>query len=359
MSLTVFIACAPGLEPMLAEELAPLGATGTIVPGGVEARGDLRLVYRANLELGVALKVLVRLGRFRATRFDELSARAAALPWDTWIAGRAHVRAVCRASRLYHSGAVAERVQAAIGERTGDTDTDVLVRLERDECTISVDTSGELLHKRGYRVDPGAAPLREDLARALARLAGAASAAAIIDPCCGAGTLLAEAALLARGTPPGHARRFAFMDAPGFDEPMWLRLRERALARATDIRPRLLGSDRDPAAIEAARGNLARAGIDWAELAVAPLSQAPAFAAPPPGPGVVLANPPYGRRVGRGDTLARLYEALGERVRSLPAGWRVGLVTASRALARATALPLASELMTDHGGGKVYLLTGP
>ncbi len=359
MSLRLFIACAPGLEPMLADEVADLGAPAQPVAGGVDTEGDLELVYRANLELGLALKVLVRVGEFRATSFGELVARTAKLPWDAWLAGPPVVRATCRKSRLYHSGAVAERVAQAAGDRGDGPTTEVHVRLDRDRCTVSIDTSGAPLHKRGYRIAPGSAPLREDLARALARLAGAADAPVVVDPCCGAGTLLVESAWLARRVPPGHDRAFGFMDAPGFDDAAWRRVRDRALSGVTDARPRLIGSDRDADAIDAARGNLARANVDWAELAVAPLSQAPAFTEPPSPPGVVLCNPPYGRRVGRAHTLARLYEALGARVRALGAGWRMGLVTSRRDLARATGLPLKSDVMTDHGGGKVYLLTGP
>ncbi len=365
----LFIACAPGLEPMLSAELAAAGLpAGRAVAGGVELSGDRATVYRANLELGLALSVRLRLGQFRAATFATLVNRCAALPWAPWVnpARGLRIKATASKSRLRHTGAIAERVLAGAGAALGRPVTaaaagegaaTVLVRIVRDRVTVSIDTSGELLHRRGYRLATAKAPLREDLARALIVASGWDPRTPLVDPMCGAGTLVIEAGLLAAGRPPGGARRFAFEDAPGFDAALWSRLRDAALARAPAHRlPPLSGSDRDAGAVEAARANAARAGVD-ADFAVASLSAAPGLAAPGPA-GALVCNPPYGARIGRGRDLRPLYQRLGARVCALPPAWRVGLVTADPALARATGLALSSALMTDHGGRKIYLLRG-
>ena len=365
----LFVACAPGLEPMVSAELATAGLpAGRPVAGGVELTGDLTTLYRANLELGLALSVRVRLGQFRAATFAALVDGATALPWALWVdpARGLRIKATASKSRLHHTGAIAERVLAGAGAAlgtpvavaaAGEGAATVLVRIVRDRVTISIDTSGELLHRRGYRQATAKAPLREDLARALIVASGWEPTTPLVDPMCGAGTLVIEAGLLAAGRPPGGARRFAFEDAPGFDAALWSRLRDAALARApAHPLPPLFGSDRDAGAIEASLANAARAGVE-ADFARAALSAAPGLAAPGPA-GAVVCNPPFGGRIGRGRDLRPLYQAFGNRVRALPPAWRVGLVTADQGLARATGLSLSSALMTDHGGRKIFFFCG-
>jgi putative N6-adenine-specific DNA methylase len=384
--LALFAACAPGLEALLLAEVAALpgAAAARSVAGGVEVEGDLGLLYRMGLELGLALKLLVRLGRFEARHFGALVDGAAAAPWERWLAPGAAVaiRASCARSRLYHSGAVAERVQTAIeqrlggsvrvpdkaaspGDGVGDGDDgaaamQVQVRLAEDVCTLSIDAGGAPLHRRGYRQATGKAPLREDLARALLLLSGWDRATPLVDPFCGSGTILIEADLLARRLPPGAGRAFAFERAPGFDAARWQAARTAALAAAAppERAPRLLGSDRDPGAIAAAQGNAARAGAGHIELVQAPLGGAPAFAAPPGPAGALVTNPPWGQRTGRDRTLLALYQSLGTRARGLPADWRVALAVADPRLGAATGLGVESRLMTDAGGVKVYFMVG-
>jgi len=364
----LFLPCAPGIEAMLAEEVRELlGADGREVAGGVELDGGRELVYRANLELGLAARVLVRLGGFEARSFAVLVDRAAGLPWEDWLApGQAvAMRVSARKSRLYHTGAIAERVTAAIERRLGaapapgtaDADATVHVRMAEDLCTLSIDASGEPLHRRGYRLATAKAPLREDLARALVIASGWDRSGPLVDPFCGSGTILIEAGLLARGVPPGGLRRFAFMDAPGFDQRTWQRVRDRAQAAARSAGPRLIGSDRDSGAIGAATDNAARAAVA-VELAVAPVGRAPALIEPPAAAGAVVSNPPYGERIGRGRDLRPLYQTLGARIAALPGRWRVALLVADRRLAGQTGLELASTLMTEHGGRKVFMMTG-
>ncbi len=340
-------------------------------PGGVTLRGPLALLYRANLELGLALKVLVRVGQFRVSSFETLVKRATRVPWEHWLwpGAPAPVRASARKSRLYHTGAITERVREAIATRLGGalgesaecndpleaSTPAVAARLERDVCTLSIDVSGVLLNRRGYRQITAKAPLREDLARALVVASGWNGSEPLIDPFCGAGTILIEAALLARRVPPGHARRFAFETAPCFEPEIWRRVRAEALRQMQSPRLDLRGSDRDRGAIEAAARNAERAGIVLA-LETATVGGASNFGAERAS---VVTNPPYGNRVGdRRKPLEPLYHRLGQRCAELAEGSTLALVTPHRALASATGLALASRFLTDHGGSKIYAFVG-
>ncbi len=374
-TLPLFVSCGPGLEPMLASEIVGLGVAPEQVgpvAGGVEVAGDLHTLYRLNLELGLALKVLLRVGEFPARRFDVLVKRCAGLPWDLWCAGDAaiDVRVTCKRSKLYHSTAVAERIRAGIGERLGreigaapaaDGQPAIAVhaRIVNDLCTLSVDTSGEPLHRRGYRLATAKAPLREDLARALIIASHWDRQSPLLDPFAGAGTIAIEADWLARQVPPGHLRRFAFMDAPSFDAALFQAVRREALAGMLRHGPPICASDRDPGAVRAAQANAARAQCDAVTVSEAGLSEAPFFAVPPATRGALVTNPPYGLRIGRGSNLSKLYRALGARVRALPGSFRVGIAVASPDHARATGLRLEPALMTDHGGSKIYFSVTP
>ena len=366
----LFAACAPGLEPWLADELAELGVgRTTATAGGVRLAGDDSVVYRVALGSGLATALRVRLGAFVARRFDEVIREVAALPWPSWIreGQRVEVKVTTRKSRLYHSTAVAERVYRGLQEATGaeqatdkapetSADWTVYVRLLRDECTVSLDLTGEALYRRGYRLATAKAPLRPDLAMAILRVARWDPNTALIDPFCGSGTLCIEAAAFARRLPPGRLRAFAFMHSPRFDEALWTRIRSRAMDAALGAAPApILGSDRDAGAVAAAGDNAARAGVD-VRFDEAPLGRAPAIVRPPTPAGLWVSNPPYGRRTGDVDGLLSLYQSIGRRRRELTSGWRLALVVADPAMARATGVPMTSVVMTDHGGSKVRLM---
>ena len=369
-TLSLFAACAPGLEAMLASEIAALGANVAAepAPGGVAFSGDLATLYRANLELGLALKVLVRLGRFRAHNFARLERGAAAVDWAAWLPDGApvRVRATCTKSKLYHSGAVVERVRGAVANAVsvvapaaqGDDQADprafeIHARLVRDECVLSLDSSGTSLHKRGYRLETAKAPLREDLARALIKLSGWDTEAPLVDPMCGSGTLAIEAGLLARRAPPGGARHFAFTDAANFDDALWNRVRRDAAARETAAAPTLIASDRDAGAIEATARNAERAGVS-VQASVAALSKSPGWAALGDIGGAVVTNPPYGARVSRGRDPLPLYQTLARLVTER-SKVRLALVAADHRLVARAKLPVDRAIATDHGGKKVGL----
>src|SRR5215207_7142633 len=225
-----FAITAPGLEPLTVAELRALGADNArAAEGGVTFAASRAILYAANLELRTASRVVVRAGEFGAKAFHELERRAGKVPWETFVSPNLGVslRVTCRKSRLYHSDAVAERVAAAITARVknsrivGDVgdETDlshqlVIVRLFHDRCTVSIDSSGALLHRRGYRQAVGKAPIRETVAAAALIASGWPAAAPLVDPMCGSGTIPIEGALIARRIAPGLHRSFAFEQWP-------------------------------------------------------------------------------------------------------------------------------------------------
>jgi putative N6-adenine-specific DNA methylase len=369
-SLDLFAACLPGLEPWLEEEVRSLEPEhARAVAGGVELRGGRALLYRCLLELGLASHVLVRVGSFSARSFAELVDRTAALDWERFIdpAVPTHIRARCRESRLYHTGAVAERVRRGIGQAVGQEppegthgkDVAVHVRIAKDHCTLSLDATGAPLHRRGYRQEPGKAPLREDLARAAVRLSGWNGQSPLLDPLMGAGTIPIEAALFARRLPPGAHRSFALETTPLFDPAQWRTTRDDALSRAHPDAPPIAGSDRDAGAVRAALANAQRAGVDeTVTFEEAPLSGAPTGAFGGGTAGALVTHPPFGGRLGEGTDLRPLYQSLGRLAGELPQDTRVALVVRDRRLALSTRLQLDTALLTDHGGTKVRIVVG-
>jgi putative N6-adenine-specific DNA methylase len=360
--LALYAVTAPGLESLTAAELRQLGIEAMgVEPGGVAFRGTLADVARANLWLRTPSRILLRLGTFHVRALGELERKAGQLPWREWLAADRPltVRATCRKSRLFHQGAVAERVIAASGrrpaeatlapdEKEGATAQLVVVRLLRDEATISLDSSGALLHRRGYRVETAKAPLRETLAAALLLASGWNPGEPLVDPFCGSGTIPIEAALLARRLPPGLHRSFAFRQWAGWDEADWRALidaaRDQSLSRAPSA---IVAADRDAGAIEAARANAARAGVEQdIEFRCAALS----FFDPPAGTGHLVSNPPYGVRVGEPRALRDLYARLGQVARERLAGWRLTLLLSTVPLERAIGLAFTESLRTNNGG---------
>ncbi|HEX5437251.1 MAG TPA: hypothetical protein VFW98_08825 [Gemmatimonadaceae bacterium] len=376
---SVFAITAPGIAPITADELRALGLTvDGVEHGGVTFHGGLDAIYRANLSLRTASRVVVRLGAFHARAFGELERRARQLPWARYV-GRdraVRLRVSCRKSRLYHSGAVAERLAGAIeastsarvavdsargaGAAAEDADDGagaqlVIARLAHDECTVSMDSSGELLHMRGYRLASAKAPLRETLAAAILLRSGWAPSSPLLDPLCGAGTIPIEGAMIARRIPPGFTRRFAFVHWPDFDAPRWASLLDEAGSGIRAAPAPIHGSDRDAGAIQAAAANAERAGvagdITFTTVAVSGI-------APPSQPGWLVTNPPYGVRVGERDRLRNLYAQLGNVARRKCPGWTLALLSADARLDAQLAIPLEEVLRTRNGGIPVHLARG-
>ena len=370
-----FAVTAPGLEPFTAQELRslellPVAAVDAITPGGVTFKGDLSALQRANLHLRTASRILARLGNFfYATSFPELQKRASRLPWERFISPGQPVsmRVTCHQSKLYHSDGVASSVSAGMEERLGqrpplvktEEQVDghppqlVIVRLSDDKCTVSVDSSGELLHKRGYRLAVAKAPLRETLAAALLMASGWDKAAPLLDPFCGSGTIPIEAALMALGIPPGFHRHFAFMSWPGYEGTEDGERTTGDGGLKTEVT--ILASDRDAGAIKMARENAERAGVaDWIEFKC----QAVSSITPPPGPGWVVTNPPYGLRISEGKDLRNLYAQFGNVLRLHCPAWQVAVLCNDPILLGQMRMELDTSLGFVNGGIAVRVARG-
>jgi putative N6-adenine-specific DNA methylase len=360
----MFAVAAPGVEPVLVREVAALAGVRDVkaVAGGIEFAGDLDVLYRANLWLRTATRILVRVGTFEAREFAKMRRRAGTLPWERFLdaARPVTVSAAQSGSRLYHTGGIAENLTAAIADRLRATLPDegdaqkVLVRGVSDLFTVSVDSSGELLHRRGWRQEIAHAPLRETLAAALLLLSGWDPSTPLVDPMCGAGTLPLEACAMAMRVAPGLSRSFAFAGWPTFDAARWDRLRAEAeAARLPAPAAPIVGSDRSPAAITAAQHNAERAGLAaHVQLVQSELDELQ----PPPGHGTVLMNPPYGRRLGDPRALRSLYGAIGRALRARFAGWRAALLVSDARLIEAVGARVIAEHPLSNGGLRVRLL---
>jgi putative N6-adenine-specific DNA methylase len=372
----LFAVTAPGLEPLCARELTELGIRAKAVDGGVFWNGDLGSVMRANLWSRTASRVLVRVAEFRAKAFFELELNAKKIPWGRFVQPGAAVelRVTCRKSKLYHTGAIAQRlgealakavpkVRIATGKERDDDDSPseqtttnqlFVVRFVHDVATVSVDSSGALLHLRGYRQALAKAPLRETLAAATLLGAGWNGTTPLTDPMCGSGTIAIEAARLARRIAPGRDRSFAFLQWPEADADRWRSFLDEARAGELARSPvRITASDRDAGAIAAARSNAERAGVaSDVELDVRPISAIDAAE----GPGLVVSNPPYGVRVGESESLRNLYAQLGNVLRARRSGWELALLSADRQLESQLRLTLDERLVTRNGGIPVHLV---
>jgi putative N6-adenine-specific DNA methylase len=393
-----FAVSAPGLEALTAQELTRIlpderadsvidersddfsrqtakAVTTTTTMGGVEFKGDLAALYRANLHLRTASRVLARLGMpFYARTFPELIEKSAHLPWERFLAPGQPVmiRVTCHQSKLYHSEAVAERVLTGIHERLGkesarlkaDDDSPaqlIVVRVDEDRCTVSVDSSGELLHRRGYRQAVAKAPLRETLAAGLLMLSGWDGTSPLLDPFCGSGTIPIEAALLAAKIPPGANRRFVFMDWPNYDSALWQALLEEAKTQQIGEIPSITGSDRDEGAIGMARENAKRAGVaDRVRFECHAVSD---IKSPTSGDvglpfGWVVTNPPYGMRISEGKDLRNLYAQFGHVLRRECPGWHVAVLCNELKLLDQMGMPLDTSAALVNGGVNVRVGRG-
>jgi putative N6-adenine-specific DNA methylase len=365
----IFIITAPGLESVLCAEIRSLGfKEPTSIKGGVTVRGGWPEVWRANLEIRGATRVLARIAEFRALHLAQLDKRARRVPWGDILRPDVpfRVEASCKASRIYHQGAAAQRIEKAIRETLGapvspDAELCIKARIDDDLCTISIDTSGDSLHKRGHKEAVNKAPMRETLASLFLRQCGYDGTEPVVDPMCGSGTFVIEAAEIAAGLRPGRSRHFAFEQLANFDKAVWQRLRDKkpsVTKSDTQSAIRFYGSDRDAGAIEMSRANAARAGVtettEFQQHAISDLM------APDGPPGLVIINPPYGTRVGDKKPLYPLYHALGQTLLTRFAGWRVGLITNETSLAMASELPFAPPAgPVSHGGIRVTLFLTP
>jgi putative N6-adenine-specific DNA methylase len=357
-----FATCPRGLESLLAEELFAAGAAEVAeVPGGASFGGDWRVCYAANLHSRIATRILWRVGHGAYRREDDIYRLAHGLPWRQWFSERQTLRVFVTAIRsplksldfitLRIKDAVCDRFRADCGSRpnvdTAAPDVRIHAFLTEREATLYVDTSGEALYKRGFKTASVEAPLKENLAAGILKLTGWRPGETLLDPMCGSGTFLLEAAQIALGIAPGLGRPFGFERLKLFRPELWQPLLSAAREQAQPATPLpLYGADQDPAQIAHAREKLRAAGLEQA----VPLQAGDILELVPPAPpGVLVANPPYGVRLADQQALAEFYPRLGDVLKQRYAGWRCYFFTADLRLAKLIGLKAGRRVPLYNG----------
>jgi 23S rRNA (guanine2445-N2)-methyltransferase len=375
MSYSFFCPCPRGLEAALAEELGEIAQQSTSlkvhnqVPGGVHCSGTLTDAYRINLHSRIASRVLLRIAHSSYSNENDIYDLALAQPWENWFGVHHTIRIDVTAIKsplrslefttLKIKDAICDRFRDICSERpsvdTKTPDMRIVGFLDARNFTLYLDTSGEALFKRGWRLETGDAPLRENLAAGLLRVAGWKPGMVLFDPMCGSGTILAEAAQMIAGIPPGARRSFAFEKFLGFNSAEWLAVKGTFKPNPLPVAPTIFGSDISGDMITMTRNNLNKAGI----LFEVPLKQIEAQEVKPPTdtPGIIVTNPPYGERIGvRGDSTIEtdemanaFFSTFGTTLKQRFAGWRVFLFSADLGLPKLLRLKEARKTPFFNG----------
>jgi len=362
--LSCYAVTVPGLEALVANELSELSAHDVEQEaGGVSFNASMDTLFRINLRSRCATRIVVRLARFKALTFPELYNKARKIGWQKYIGDgvTVEVKASCHHSKLLHSGraqqAVLDGIAASEGmesQRAGDFTQQVMLRIDDDICTISLDTSGERLDRRGYRKHSGLAPLRETIAAALLRWMDYKPDQPLLAPMCGSGTFAVEAALIAEKRAAGSGHDFPFLRWPSLKQKRWQRVQEKTAAMSVEARPTILASEIDAGVLAQAKKNARLAGvgrlIDFSLTDVRKLTLPEGVT----GPGLLVCNPPYGDRV-KGDVRA-LYRSLGQLLTGSFAGWSMLVIVPDQGCEHALGLPAKRRLKIKHGGKWVYAL---
>jgi len=320
-----FASTAKGVEEVLRDEIAALGMDVlSLEKGGVSFSADLADIYRANLHLRTASRILLPLREFPCDGPDSLYEGVYAIFWEDFLTSGMTLAVDCnlRDSTLTHSrfvslkakDAIVDRIRERFGQRPNvdvrNPDLRVNVHIKSDRCTVSLDTSGDKLHQRGYRLDTLEAPLRETLAAALVLLTGWDGSVPLIDPMCGSGTIAVEGGMIAANRAPGLDRPFAFQRWPDFDSALWRRILEEAASNVrSDLPVTVYGRDVSPKAVSIAKRNAAKAGISTITTFRV---ENFVMSSPPSSQGILLFNPPYGQRLGDEQALKSLYRKIGD-----------------------------------------------
>jgi len=357
-----FATCPRGLELILAGELRLLGAEKVhAVGGGVQFGGEFFLCYRANLESRVASRILWQVSTDRYRDEDDIYHGAYGLPWIDWFDAARTIRVDVSATKspltslnfvtLKVKDAVCDKIRRLTGRRpsvdTRKPDISIQGHLTDRDFSLYLDTTGEPLFKRGTRMATGEAPLRENLAAGILRLTGWEPGIPLLDPMCGSGTILLEAALMALDIAPGLGRDFAFEKFKNFDGRRWRELLQRSQARQRPKTPlAIYGSDLSGDALKAARANLAASGLEK----LVSLKQANVLEiARPANEGIIVTNPPYGVRLGEQQELAKFYPKLGDALKKNFAGWRAYILSADLRLPKLIRLAASKRTPLFNG----------
>jgi putative N6-adenine-specific DNA methylase len=346
-----FATCPRGLEPLLVDELAACGATDPVpVPGGVQFSGDWAVCYRANLESRIATRILWHVVKGPYAKEDDIYRLALRQLWPNHFAVTRTLRVSTTGIKcplksldfvtLRVKDAVCDRFREDLGERpnidTRNPDVSIHVFLTESECTLYLDTSGQPLWQRGLRRASVEAPLKENLAAGILRLSGWQPGTPLVDPMCGSGTFLLEAVQMALDRAPGLDRNFAFERLKSFAATEWAAIRAAAEARVkAPMALPMWGWDSDERAVRATRRNLQEAGFGG--LVAVDRGDVLDIAAPA-GAGILVANPPYGERIGEQEALAALYPQLGAALKRGWAGWNCFFFTADQRLPKGVGL---------------------
>ena len=381
-----FVATSPGLENLCMEELhgAPLSVTNAFVSGGgVTFNGRLPDCYQANLHLRTANRVLMRIGSFKATNFRRLAKKLADFPWELYLPAGVTplIHVTAHHSRLYHKKAIIRHVRDSIPletlsvEETGALQSSrssgiqqIFVRVQDDRFTLSIDSSGELLHKRGLKGATGRAPLRETIAAAALMRAGYTGrrklkSEILVDPFCGSGTFSLEGVMRAQNIPAGWHRNFAFSDWPCFRPLQWKFIKRQAQTSFVQIsKAMIFASDKDPAICKALKQQVSKLGLsdairvdqkDFRDLSPKRIMKQADSAEP----GMVVLNPPYGRRLGTFKESQQLFDEIFQKLKSDFRGWKLALITPDKRIAQKAPFKVESWPIF-HGGLRLTLLIG-
>ena len=370
-----FIACSPGFETLCAKELTSLALNveqPSVIPGGVEFKGRLDDCYLANLNLRSANRILLRLDAFKASNFKQLEKRLAEIPWELYLSRHSalNIHATVKHCRLYHTGAIEKRFLESIadglaviamndgGGPDAESPQQIFVRGIDDHFTVSIDSSGDNLYKRGLKKHAGTAPLRENLAAASLLLAGYSGKEPLVDPMCGAGTYSLEGALMAKKIPPGWFREFAFMQWPAYRAKRFGYLKRQFEDDFIQPeKPLIFASDRDPLACRQLEQCTRQFGlsdtvsinnVDFFELSPRDFTDAS---------GLVTINPPYGRRMGTRQESTEIFQAVCEKLAREYKGWKLVLISPSKLLEKKVPFKLKTYPLF-HGGLKLKLMVG-
>ncbi|MGD9972591.1 MAG: class I SAM-dependent RNA methyltransferase [Desulfatirhabdiaceae bacterium] len=374
-----FAVCAPGLETLCHQDLTSLQLSGNVMEtgGGIDFSSRLPGAYQANLHHRIATRILMRLTQFSATDFGRLSRKISEFPWELFLpnACRLIIHVSTHHSRLYHTDAIGIRIRDGIAahisivedppDETGKTDRDassvsvqqLFVRAVNDRFTLSIDTSGLPLYKRGIKTFGGPAPIRETLAAATLKLAGYTGTGPLIDPMCGSGTFSLEAAMMAQNIPPGWLRSFAFEDWPGFRPKQWMHLRHQAEKEiVSQPKPIIFASDQSEKAL-----NLLNQTLEAHDFFTCIQTARDDFFNIHPGKfgrtGLVVLNPPYGLRMGQIKESRELCQEIMKKLTTDFRGWKLALMTPHDIFPERYHMQLTRHAIV-HGGLDLTLYTG-
>ncbi len=359
-----------GIESVLAYEIKALGFEGVEVFNGyVEYDADLQGICKSNLWLRTAERVFIKIGSFKAETFEELFQGVKKLPWGEWLSGDSEfpVNGKSVKSKLFSVSdcqaitkkAVVECMKAHTGIEwfaEKGPKFPITVALLKDEATLMIDTSGEGLHRRGYRVRGNEAPLKETLASALVQLSRWRPNQMLADPFCGTGTILIEAALMARNIAPGLNRKFISETWPGIPTELWKSERKEAYsAMKMDLPLQIMGTDKDPQAIKTARINAEEAGVE--DCITFEIQDLDSFSIHGTG-GVIVTNPPYGERMGEIEEVSALYTLLGKKLKTMET-WSLNAITAFEGFEKVYGQKAAKNRKIYNGRIKCYFYQYP